>query len=632
MMHRPFSSPPFSGPARLRLKCLSYGLLGAMLLSSCQGRPRQTEEAPGSPRKGGLFASLGRKKARVLDIDLSHGIPEASAGGLVPTPAKRTYLGLVRSLDAALVEESVAGVFVRLGEGDLGWAHTEELGPLFGKLRARGKPVVCHAHSLGNQGAWLAAAACDRIWLSPAGGVDSVGIAGQVMYLKGALDRFKVRADFVHIGEFKSAAEALTREGPSDAARLALTETLTSIRQSWLDGVTHARKAVKEPTITLEHGPYGPEDAKARGLIDEIGYESEALRDAQQRSKTQDLKAGFGRSGKGDELDLAEIIRTLAGSDESKSGRPRIAVLPAVGAISMVPGGMMEAGGIVERPITKVIRRLANDDLVKAVVLRIDSPGGSALASDLIWHDLMELRKKKPIIASVASMAASGGYYLACTANRIVAERTSIVGSIGVVGGKITLDEALGEFGINTVTFPASPDPEAARRAGYLSPMTPWDDPTREQIKRQMTQIYELFLRRVAEGRGRPVDHFRKIAEGRIWSGVQGKNNGLVDEFGGLSRALEIARDLGHLGADAPVSLEGQEESLLEQLFGSDDAPDAQALTTDVVTRRLAELEARRLPWTRTLSAPLRAHLAALEPLAHGEVVLTAVPMAFTLR
>jgi protease-4 len=307
-----------------------------------------------------------------------------------------------------------------------------------------------------------------------------------------------------------------------------------------------------------------------------------------------------------------------------------VVVLTTSGGISMRSDSPFGGGGdgIAAEPLSKTLRRLREDDDVKAVVLRIDSPGGSALASDLIWHDLMELREKKPLIASLAEMAASGGYYMACAATRILAERTTIVGSIGVVGGKIVIGDALGELGVTGVTFTASDEPGAAARAGYLSPLTPWDDATRESVRAQMQAIYDLFLARVSQGRALPIEHVRSVAEGRIWSGVQGLEHKLIDEYGGLSEAIAVAKREAKLPEDAPVKIEGSAESLLEMLnIDSDSPPDEGAIRA-----ALARLRAAGPTPLDGVAEPLRSHVMALAPLIGRERVLTVAPFAWKVE
>jgi protease-4 len=298
----------------------------------------------------------------------------------------------------------------------------------------------------------------------------------------------------------------------------------------------------------------------------------------------------------------------------------------------MGAGGLLSDSGISAKSMQRIIKRLTNDDSVKAVVLRIDSPGGSALASDLLWHDLMELRKKKPLVASVGDLAASGGYYLACAATKVVAPRTSIVGSIGVLGGKIVVDDALAQVGVHAETIPASTAPGAANRAGYESPLTPWDDATREKVRRSMESIYELFLSRVAEGRGVPVDAIRAVAEGRIWSGAQGLKLHLVDELGGLGRSLALARQLGRLPDDIPVRVEGIQETLLENLLSDEDQSTANTTSEAAVEAALLRIAERRHLVLDHVAAPLRPYIASLAPLLEGENVVAALPYGIVVR
>ncbi|HEX7671445.1 MAG TPA: signal peptide peptidase SppA, partial [Polyangiaceae bacterium] len=357
------------------------------------------------------------------------------------------------------------------------------------------------------------------------------------------------------------------------------------------------------------------------------GYESDARTEAQAAAKTEHVVTAFGsRHEESSVFDASEILKLIAGA-ESTTKKPHIAVVPAEGSIAMGSSSVLSDSGITARAMHRVIRRLAADDSVKAVVLRIDSPGGSALASDLMWHDLMELRKKKPLVTSVANMAASGGYYLACASTKIVAPETSIVGSIGVLGGKIVISDALAEFGVHAETFPASPAPGAAARAAYLSPLAPWDGPTREKVRKQMEQVYELFLRRVAEGRGLPVPLVRAVAEGRIWSGSQGLKIRLVDEIGGLGKALDIARKLGNVPADAPIVLDGIGETLLENLFGGSEGADEASVASRLASRR--ETYERLLG---PIAGPLRPFVSSLAPLFAGETTLAVLPFGLVVK
>jgi protease IV len=608
--------------------------LALFALPACHGRPRL------EPAARPLSVLDDRPKNVVFD--LSHDAPESTAGGgLLPLPAQRTYAGLVGLLEKAR-QQPAPGYFVRFGEHSFDWARTQELGQLLGELRATGRPVVCHANAFTNASMWLALAGCDQIWLSPAGTVDTVGIGAEAVYLKRLLDRFKVKAEFLHVGRYKSAAETMTRDSASEDAKESLEAVLASIRQSWLDGVA---KLNKDPAVVgaLEAGPWVPNAARAVGLITHIGYESEARTALTEQTHESGFEPAAGAADQESAaLEAGEVLRALSGAADS-IGSPHIAILPASGGISMGGGGMSQ-DGITDQGLARQIRALRKDQSVKAVVLRIDSPGGSALASDLLWRELMDLRRDKPVIASVGNMAASGGYYLACAAERIVAEPTSIVGSIGVVGGKIVIGEALDEFGVSTQFFSAKPGEFAQKRAAYMSSVSGWDDATRERVQEQMQAVYDLFISRVAEGRKLDPAKVREVAEGRIWSGAQGLERGLVDEFGGLSRAVVIAKELAKLPSDAPVTVEGPTGGLLE-LLGLGENADESSVRSALAQLQAAQPAASQVAlaaWARAgmaesalamaASKGVSTQLQSLAPLLGGERVLAVMPFTFETK
>jgi protease-4 len=399
------------------------------------------------------------------------------------------------------------------------------------------------------------------------------------------------------------------------------------MRTAWIDGITKGRKTVSVEAI--EDGPFGPEDAKAKGLVDEIGYLDDARESAKKLAEVNRSVVRFGGSdaapsGSGG---VVEIFRSLSGSGHV--GVPHVAVVRAAGGISMGGGSPLGGSGITERDLGRVIAKVTRDDSAKAVVLRIDSPGGSALASDLLWKRLMKLRAAKPIIVSVGGMAASGGYYLACTGTKIVAEPTSIVGSIGVVGGKLAVGRALDELGVHAETIAASPDPAKAARAAYTSPFVSWDDATRARMLTSMTAIYDLFVRRVAEGRGLPKEKVATFAEGRIFAGSIAKEKGMVDELGGLAKALELARNEAKLPKDAPVSIVGESPSLFDVL-GEDDEGESEE--RGAISRAASEASARVVGGWLDLSPEIGQFLASAEPLVSGERTLAALPFVIMVR
>jgi protease-4 len=589
-------------------------LLAAAASVACEGRPRwasKGDEAHGEGRSGHTIAVL----------DLSGGVPEHASSGWLGLASRGASMDdLVREVEHLERDRDVAGVLVRLGSARVGVARALEIGAMLASLGAK-LPVWCHADDYGNGTMYLAARGCKKVWASPAASVDAIGLAAQTLYFhKLLVEEIGLDVDFLQVGKFKGAEEPFTRDGPSPEARESVESTLADMRATWLDGILKGRPGVAE--ATPEDGPYSAREAKGRGLVDEVGYFDEARGQLERATggARAEVRVGPGSPSAGGDP-LTDALRSLAGDS---LGAAPVALVHASGAISMEGGGVFGDGrGIVARRIVRTIQRLTNDDDVKAVVLRIDSPGGSALASDLIWHDLMRLRAKKPLVVSIGDMAASGGYYLASAGAVVFADETSIVGSIGVVGGKIAADHALERFGVHGETFTGkSGDRASASRAAYESLIVPWDDATRARILETMTGIYDLFLARVSEGRGVPVERVAPSAEGRIFSGRHGMARGLVDEIGGLRAAIARARTMAGLPADAPVGVVTEPGVLLRTLADDESDEDGQSAV---------RAEAAAL-WKKDLPPFVVSFVASLAPMGGEEHALCALPFALAVR
>ena len=584
---------------------------------ACEGRPKAEGATEPAPKKGPAVAVL----------DLSGGVPEIEPSGLFAVSGRRkSFDELLRAIEEVREDKDAVAVLVKVGTASLGAARGEEIGAALEALGTT-KKIFCQADGLGNASYMALARGCSSIWLSPAADVEATGLATQVVYFRRLLaDELHLSIDILQVGRFKGAEEPLTRDGPSPEARQSLTSTLADLRTSWLEDVAKRKKPGM--TEAVEDGPYGAAKAKAVGLVDEVGYADEALAAAKTASGAVREKIVFGPGAEEQPDGLAEIVRALAG-ETSESGP--VALVRASGSIAMTSGGngiFGGRGGIVEKELSKTIARLEKDDDVKAVVLRIDSPGGSALASDLMWHQLMKLRKKKPLVVSVGEMAASGGYYLACTGDVIFAEPMSIVGSIGVVGGKIGVGDALEKIGVHAETFAAAPRPGAAARAGYESPLVKWDEATRGRVLESMGSIYELFLARIVEGRstrGRTMtrDKVAESAEGRIFGGREGKARGLVDELGGLEAAIVKARELANLPKDAKVSVVSGKPALFEAL---------EPRGAEERARERAEKATSPMSILGRVTPDLVPFVASVAPLAEGERAVVALPFAVVVR
>ena len=581
----------------------------AFTLVACEGRPRAS--------------SLGTSRAEpssgpaIAVLDLSEGLPEQPPPGFLGLSSKgASFEELVAQVESLGRDRHVRGVLVRLGATRVGLAQATEIGAMLARLGEK-LPVWCHADDLGNGTMALAARGCRRVWASPGGSVDAIGIAAQMLYFHKLLaDELGLEVDFLQVGRYKGAEEPFTRDGPSPEARVSLQTCLAGIRAAWLDGIRAGRPSLA--ANVPEDGPYSAPGARERGLLDDVGYYDDARTALEKETHAVRAEVRLGPGSESDSSDVfSDVMRAVAG--ESISPAP-IAVVRAVGAISMEGGGLLgQGGGIVERRLMSTLLRVERDDDVKAVVLRIDSPGGSALASDLLWHELMRLRAKKPLIVSIGEMAASGGYYLASAGSAVYADPTSIVGSIGVVGGKVAALRALERIGIHSDTVAANPaDPHAAARAAYESLLTPWDDATRRRLLETMTAIYDLFLSRVAEGRRMSVERVAESAEGRIFDGSDGKSRGLVDELGGLVDAIGRARALAGLPADARAGVTRESGGLIQEIL--QDEP--QGGTHDgLLAPMVARLAPEFVPFVDSVA-----------PLANREVALCSLPFALVVR
>jgi protease-4 len=588
----------------------------ALAVAGCAGRPRAADgtktEAP--PKRGPTISVF----------DLSGGLPEQDKGGIFGvTTSKKSFDEFLRVAKQVGEDKKSVGVLVKFAGAQVGAARSQELGDVLAALKAK-KKVVCHADALSNTTLMAAAKGCSSIWISPAGEVASIGLAAQVVYMRKLLvDELHFSVDFLQVGKYKGAEEPFTRDGPSPEARASLMSVLTDMRTAWVEALSAARP--KAAPDTAEDGPWSPQRAKEVGLVDEVGYADEALGAVKSEAGAVREHTVFGPGADDSESEIDDLVRTLAG--ESGESGP-IALVRASGSIAMGGGGGLLGGksGINEKDFSRTITRLENDDDVKVVVVRIDSPGGSALASDLMWHRLMNLRKKKPLVFSVGDMAASGGYYLACSGDYIFAEPMSIVGSIGVVGGKVGVGEALEHIGIHTETFPANASkPGAAARAAYESLLVPWDDATRARVLESMTSVYELFLARIVAGRstrGRELtrDKIAENAEGRIFSGKEGKARGLVDEIGGLEAAIAKARELANLSASARVAVVGEKSGL----FG--------ALDPGGTEGRALGAAASPIEFVDRVAPEVVPFVTSLAPLVEGERTAVALPFALTVR
>jgi protease-4 len=486
-------------------------------------------------------------------------------------------------------DAELTGVVVRAGGIDISLPDAIELRAAIHDLRKAGKTVGCHAESASNAG-YLVLAACDRIGVAPLGDIAITGPAAMPVHVKPLLDKLGIQADFLHVGAYKGAAEPLTLDAPSKQTEETLGAILDRRYQTMIDIIAGERKLAPANVAALIDTALFPSDqARAAGLVDAVSA-FETFREGE---------VGRGRGGTGwtrlelhpDRTDPLAMARTLTRFlgvlPPDKPAGDHVALVYALGNIVDGDGdGVLGAREqIASHTLVAALRALAADPSVKAVVLRIDSGGGSAQASELIWRAIASLKAAKPVIVSMSDVAASGGYYIATGATRIFALDDTLTGSIGVVGGKLALRGALARLGINT--FPIG----RGKRATMTQGLGPWSDDERAAVRSAMDAVYQVFVGRVAEGRGKSRAEIESIAQGRVWTGARAKELGLVDEIGGLDAALAEARKLAKVDASTELEIYPPAVSLRDLYvgFGQVQAPlglgaDAQGSVADAGT------------------------------------------------
>jgi protease-4 len=477
--------------------------------------------------------------ALVLKIggDLQEIEPLGVIGQLFEAPP--TVRSVVDALRKAKVDKRVTSVIIRpIGTAAL-WGKVQEVRDAIVDFRRSGKPAIGFLEYGGEQEFYLASA-CDKVFLMPTATLDLTGMASYELFLRGTLDKIGAYPDTLHIGEYKTASNTFTEHTFTPAHREMAESLNADLYEQLIRGLADGRhKTEAEIRRLVDHGPFLPEDAIRAGLIDDVAYDDEI-----------DDKVKLSPQGKPHVLSNDDYRHTSPASLGLNRG-PRIAVIYASGVIASGESNYDTASGSVVGSDTMLdyLRKARADGSVKAIVLRIDSPGGSAIASDVIWREVLLTKNVKPVIASMSDVAASGGYYIAMPATAIVAEPATLTGSIGVVMLKFVIDGTLKKLGMNMEGV------KDGKYADLYSPVKPFTPEERAKVQEQMQATYDAFVEKAAQGRNTTPEKIDAIAQGRVWTGAQAKQLGLVDELGGLQRALAVAKQRARLSPDSEVEL-----------------------------------------------------------------------------
>jgi protease-4 len=487
--------------------------------------------------------SVPRGTTLVLRIgELPEGDGREAVRGLFGGPGVLTLREVLDSLKRAKADSRITGVLiVPNGLPQDYWARIQEVRDAIIDFRSSRKPAFAYVEYGGEREYYLATA-CDRIFLMPTSPLDLTGLASYEVFLRGTLEKIGAYPDIYHIGDYKTAANQLTETTFTPAHR----EMAESLNRDLFDQLVQdiaksRRKSEHDVRALFNEGPFLAEAARHAGLVDELAYEDQI----------DDLVPGA--KGEMTLLDGFNYARGRGPRIGLRTG-PRVGVIAVAGTIASGRGGFDPVyGGIAGSDVVvEQIRRARSDSTLRAIIVRIDSPGGSTIASDVIWRELAITRRQRPerpIIVSMSNLAASGGYYIAMPAHAIVAQPGTLTGSIGIYGGKITTGGTYQKLGVTIESV------SNGRHAEMNSPLRPYSESERAKLQEQLRAFYTQFVQKVADARGMTPDQVDSVAQGRVWTGRQAKAIGLVDELGGFETAIKVAKRRAKIAETTEVEL-----------------------------------------------------------------------------
>lgn len=477
---------------------------------------------------------------------------------------QKVLMDLLLELRKATVDERLKGVIVKLTSLDLDFAQVQEVRDALRALRAAGKQVVAWVTGeelTGNREYYLASVA-DKVYFSENTLLPLSGLSATYVFLGGVWGKLDIDMQVEKMKEYKTFGDFLARKTMSEFHREMANSLLDSVNGQFLAGIAGARGFTPEQVQALiDASTATPEDFQEAGLIDGMRYFDEIL-----------LELG---EGEGKPVSTVSLVtyRKVKPTSLGLMRGPRIAVVYGVGGITTGKSRWRASGPTMgAETVVEAIHQAAQDDKIRTIVFRVDSPGGSALASDLIWRAVVEAKEEKPIVVSMSGVAASGGYYVSTAATKIVAQPATLTGSIGVVYALPNVQGFLHKLGINIETL------NRGRYARLFDTSKSWSPEERQQVRRIVGGVYRTFTRKVAEGRGLSLEEVDRLGRGRVWTGEQAKERGLVDELGGVDAALRLAKEAAGIPAEAEVELvfypkpKGLLEAILEQLRGQIEA------------------------------------------------------------
>ena len=506
-------------------------------------------------------------------FSIDGALPESAQPPVPLGKLETTLHNLIKRIDKSATDDQITGIILKIRSPSIGRAKIDAIRAAIGRVRKAGKKVYADLE-MATTSDYLLACACDEIVMPPAGSLMVTGVRIEVTFYKEMLDKIGAKADILQVGDFKGAGETFTRSEMSPELKKQYESLATDFFDQLATNIASDRNLSRERVLQLiDDGLFMAADAKKHKLIDRLAYQNEWKDFLQKGDSEQEIRLLDNYGQKQIDTDFSgfagmiKFMNLLMGQqNQSASGTdPQIAVVYVVGAI--VPGKssntIMGSKVVGSETIIKAMKAAEEEDRVKAIVVRVDSPGGSALASDLIWNTIRN--SKKPVIASMGDVAASGGYYVSMGAKEVFAEGGTLTGSIGVVGGKVALQDTLLKLGITTDVV------SRGKNSGIFSILKPFTDNERTALGAMMQNIYLQFITKAALSRNMDLKQMQPLAEGKVYTGRQAKKLGLVDNLGGLHDAVLAAKKAGGLEIDQKVDLLllPKPQSFLEELFGS---------------------------------------------------------------
>jgi protease-4 len=554
----------------------------------------EAESTKDQPQEGELADSSGPDKAAsgdegspeddakrsvtVVSLGLAGSISEGVSPPGLFGELQRNLHRTIERLDRAADDEDVSAVVLRIRELAIGRGKLNELREAIQRLRRGGKKVYADLQ-FAMPADYLVASACDQIVMPESGSLLLPGVRAQIMFYKQLFDKLGIKADMMQVGDFKGAAEPYTRSGMSEAFRRQYELVVDDLFDQMVDTIATDRNLPRDDVKrVIDQGLLTADEAKRAGLIDLVAYEDQSHQELGKSLSADSLNIvrNYGRKKVDTDFSgmtgMFKLFELLSGkSSTSRASRAdKIAVVYAVGAImtGRSQSDLFGSQSLGSETLVAALKEADEDKSVAAIVLRVDSPGGSALASDVVWRAVRQC--EKPIVASMGDIAASGGYYIAMGCDKIVAEPGTLTGSIGVVGGKLAMSGLLNKVGLTTDVI------SRGQNSGLFTSDEPFSDSEREVFRRSMESIYDQFTRKAAEARGMDLERLKELAGGRIWTGKQAQQKGLVDQVGTLGDAIRVARGLAGIAEDDDLDLIilPKSKSFFEQLL---EGPDADA-------------------------------------------------------